>query len=117
METQDPREEQGQDQAQHRSKGRGRKPFQLWRRPELKIQSTTLWEYPSQHYGVGMQGHKDYKGASPSWAIWNLLQRYTRENDVVMDPMCGSGTTLDVCKDLNRQGVVFDIAPIRKDIK
>jgi DNA modification methylase len=96
---------------------RGKKPFQLWRRPELKVQSTTLWEYPSQHYGLGMQGHKDYKGATPSWVIWQLLQRYTRENDKVVDPMCGSGTTLDVCRDLKRQGMGFDIAPFREDIQ
>lgn len=31
--------------------------------------------------------------------------------------MCGSGTTLDVCKDLGRVGVGFDIAPVREDIR
>lgn len=96
---------------------RGKKPFHLWQRPELRVQSTTLWEYPSQHYGVGEQGDKGYKGATPSWVIWNLLQRYTREGDVVVDPMCGSGTTLTVCADTNRQGVGFDLAPAREDIQ
>lgn len=94
----------------------GKKPFQLWRRPELRVQTTTLWEYPSQHYGVGMQGHKEYKGATPSYVIWNLLERYTRENDTVVDPMCGSGTTLAVCQDMKRKGLGFDIAPFREDI-
>jgi DNA modification methylase len=93
-----------------------KKPFRLWKRPELRVQTTTLWEYPSQHYGVGMQGHKDYKGATPSYVIWNLLERYTRENDVVVDPMCGSGTTLDVCSDMKRKGLGFDVAPFREDI-
>jgi len=93
-----------------------KKKFKLWKRPELKPQTTTLWDYPSQHYGAGMQGHKDYKGATPSYVIWNLLQRYTRENDTVVDPMCGSGTTLDVCKDLNRKGMGFDIVPFREDV-
>jgi DNA modification methylase len=96
---------------------RGKKPFKLWQRPELRVQSTTLWEYPSQHYGLGMQGDKSYKGATPSWVIWNLLQRYTREGDKIVDPMCGSGTTLDVCKDLKRVGVGFDLAPTREDIQ
>ncbi len=27
---------------------------------------------------------------TPAWVIWNLLQRYTRENDVNLNPMCGS---------------------------
>jgi len=30
--------------------------------------------------------------------------------------MCGSGTTLDVCKDLGREGLGFDLNPTRDDI-
>jgi DNA modification methylase len=86
-------------------------------KPELELQTTTLWYYPSQHYGTGMQGDKNYQGATPSYVIWNLLQRYTQPGDVVLDPMCGSGTTIDVCKDLDRQPLGFDLVPYRDDIK
>lgn len=85
-------------------------------KPQLKLETTTLWEYPSQHYGNKMQGDQSYIGATPSYVIWNLLERYTRENDIVMDPFCGSGTTLDVAADLKRQAIGFDIAPYREDI-
>lgn len=85
-------------------------------KPRLTLQTTTLWDYPSQHYGKAMQGDQAYTGATPSYLIWNLLQRYTREGDVVLDPMCGSGTTLDVCRDINRRGIGFDVAPYRSDI-
>lgn len=85
-------------------------------KPKLEIQSTTLWEYPSQHYGPGMQGDSDYAGATPSHIIWNLLCRYTREKDLVVDPMCGSGTTLDVARELSRRALGYDLAPSRKDI-
>jgi DNA modification methylase len=86
-------------------------------RPTLRLETTTLWEYPSQHYGQGsMQGDKGYIGATPSWVIWQLLQRYTREGDVVVDPMCGSGTTIDVCTDLKREPIGFDLNPQRDDI-
>jgi len=85
-------------------------------KPKLELQTTTLWDYPSQHYGNHMQGDKSYVGATPSYVIWNLLQRYTREGDTVLDPMCGSGTTLDVAADLNRKGIGFDLAPTRPDI-
>jgi len=85
-------------------------------KPKLTLQTTTLWEYPSQHYGKQMQGDKEYIGATPSYVIWNLLERYTRPGDTVLDPMCGSGTTLDVCKDLERNGVGFDLVPHRADI-
>jgi DNA modification methylase len=64
-----------------------------------------------------MQGDREYAGATPSWVIWQLLQRYTREGDTVVDPMCGSGTTLDVCSDLSRKGIGFDLAPRRPDIR
>ncbi len=89
----------------------------MYKKPKLELQTTTLWDYPSQHYGEGMQGDKAYKGATPSYVIWNLLQRYTKPGDTVLDPMCGSGTTLDVCADLGRKGLGFDLAPYRKDIK
>lgn len=91
------------------------------RRPPLRLMTTTLWEYPSQHYDsprLGrMQGDKAYVGATPSWVIWQLLQRYTRAGDLVLDPMCGSGTTLDVAADLDRRGLGFDLAPSRPDIR
>ena len=88
----------------------------MYKKPPLELQTSTLWEYPSQHYGEGMQGHKGYKGATPSYVIWNLLKRYTKQGAVVVDPMCGSGTTLDVCKDLGRQGLGFDLQPQRPEI-
>ena len=86
-------------------------------KPKLVIQPTTLWDYPSQNYGRdGAQGDQTYTGATPSYIIWNLLQRYTNEGDLVVDPMCGSGTTLDVARDLNRRALGYDIHPYRKDI-
>lgn len=88
----------------------------MYKKPELKLQTTTLWEYPSQHYGAKMQGDKAYTGATPSHVIWNLLQRYTREGDLVVDPMCGSGTTLDVARDLKRRALGYDVATFRADI-
>jgi len=84
--------------------------------PKLSLQTTTLWDYPSQHYGSGEQGSASYKGATPSWVIWNLLQRYTEPGQVVVDPMCGSGTTIDVCTDLDRVGVGFDLQPHHDEV-
>lgn len=96
-----------------RRAGAGRAPF---RKPPLRVFPTTLWEYPSQHYGDSEQGDRDYAGATPSWVIWQVLQRYTRGTDLIVDPMCGSGTTLDVARDLGRRGLGYDLAPSRPDI-
>ncbi len=80
------------------------------RKPALGIMTTTLWEYPSQHYGDSIQGDKNYTGATPSWVIWQLLQRYTKPKQLVVDPMCGSGTTIDVARDLGRKALGYDVA-------
>ena len=87
------------------------------KKPKVTLQQTTLWDYPSQHYGTQQQGSQGYRGATPSYVIWNVLQRYTKEKDTILDPFCGSGTTLDVCTDLNREGIGFDISPFRADIR
>jgi adenine-specific DNA-methyltransferase len=87
-----------------------------FKRPPLRIQPTTLWDYPSQDYGDEQQGVPGYKGATPSYILWNLLQRYTKPKDLVIDPCAGSGTTLDVSRDLNRRALGYDLAPTRKDI-
>ena len=88
-----------------------------FKQPKPLIQTTTLWDFPSQHYGQNEQGDGEYAGVTPSYVIWNLLQRYTKPGATVLDPMCGSGTTLDVCKDLGRKGLGFDLAPSRSDVK
>jgi DNA modification methylase len=87
-----------------------------FKKPPLRIQPTTLWEYPSQDYGDESQGKPGYKGATPSYIIWNLLQRYTKPKDLVIDTCAGSGTTLDVARDLGRRALGYDLAPARKDI-
>lgn len=101
-------------------------------KPPLSIFTTTLWEYPSQHYSTWLdeegklhhtkaagrtQGEKTYEGATPSWVIWQLLMRYTRKNDLIVDPMVGSGTTIDVARDLDRRPLGYDLAsgPGRRD--
>jgi DNA modification methylase len=86
------------------------------RKPPLRIQPTTLWDYPSQDYGDTPQGRPGYQGATPSYIIWNLLQRYTKPKDLVVDPCAGSGTTQDVCRDLGRRALGYDVHPARKDI-
>jgi DNA modification methylase len=86
-------------------------------KPQLQLFTTTLWEYPSQDYGRERHGDKDYIGATPAWVIWQLLQRYTRAGDTVLDPMCGSGTTIDVANELQRKPVGLDLSPSRPDIR
>lgn len=82
-----------------------------------KLETTTLWDFPTQNYGDRPHGDNKYSGVTPAFIIWNLVQRYTKENDLVVDPMCGSGTTIDVCREENRKVIGFDVVPFRADIK
>jgi len=80
------------------------------------IEPTTLWDFPRQSYGLSPKGDNKYPGVTPALIIYNLIWRYTDPDDLVVDPMAGSGTTLDVCKEEKRKCICFDIAPPRPDI-
>jgi DNA modification methylase len=82
-----------------------------------RLESTTLWDYPRQSYGKTQKGSNRYAGVTPAFVIYNMVRRYTEPGDLVLDPMAGSGTTIDVCKEEGRRCVAFDISPTRPDIK
>ncbi|MFT5049447.1 MAG: adenine-specific DNA-methyltransferase [Chlamydiales bacterium] len=88
----------------------------MYSKPPLKPQTTTLWYYPSQQHGEFPFGTPGFQGATPTYVIWNLLKRYTREDDLVIDPFCGGGTTIDVARDLDRRALGYDVSPVRDDI-
>lgn len=80
------------------------------------IESTTLWDFPRQSYGLAPKGDNKYAGVTPALIIYNMIWRYTEPGDLVVDPMCGSGTTIDVCKAEKRRAIGYDISPARPDI-
>ncbi len=82
----------------------------------LTLEATTLWDYPKQSYGKRPKGNNKYPGVTPAFIIWNLVQRYTQPGDLVVDPMAGSGTTIDVCKEEQRQVIGYDIAPAHPEV-
>jgi adenine-specific DNA-methyltransferase len=88
----------------------------MHKKPPLRLQTTTLWYYPSQQYSEAPMGTPAYPGATPAWVIWNVLERYTRPGDLVVDPFCGGGTTLDVARSLERRALGYDVEPQRDDV-
>ena len=80
------------------------------------LEATTLWDYPKQSYGKKPKGNNKYAGVTPAFIIWNLVQRYTEPGDLVVDPMAGSGTTIEVCKEEGRQVIGYDLAPAHPEV-
>lgn len=80
------------------------------------IEATTFWDFPRQSYGLTPKGDNKYAGVTPALIIYNMIWRYTDPGDLVVDPMCGSGTTIDVCKEEKRRAVGYDIHSTRPDI-
>lgn len=72
-----------------------------------------VWNYASCDPRFG----QDHPGRIPGQAIVNLLLWLTKPFDVVVDPMAGGGTTIDVCCYLLRRYYCSDIDPKRPDIK
>ena len=77
---------------------------------------TTLWDYPKQSYGKTPKGNNKFQGVTPAFLIWNLVQRYTETGDLVVDPMAGSGTTVDVCKEEGRKVIGYDLTPKHPEV-
>ncbi len=75
------------------------------------FETTTLWDYPRQSYGKNKKGNNKFQGVTPAFLIWNLIQRYTKPGDLVIDPMAGSGTTIDVCEEEGRRVIGYDTNP------
>ena len=80
------------------------------------LEAYTLWDFPTQGLGLQAYGDPSFNGVTPSGCVMNLVRRYTRPGDWVVDPMAGSGTLADVARALGRRTVPLDLAPGRRDI-
>lgn len=58
------------------------------------------------------EGFIDHPTPKPKHFIKEIMQMATNENDLILDPLIGSGSTAVACKQLNRRFIGFEI---RKD--
>lgn len=63
--------------------------------------------------GVNKEFGSDWPGRIPGQIVQNLLIHYTDRYDLVLDPMAGGGTTVDVCKAMGRRYAAFDLNPLK----
>ena len=77
--------------------------------PEYIPEKTTVWSFPDRGDWATHSGN--YRGNWSPFIPRNLLLRYTKPGDLVLDQMVGSGTTLVECRLLGRNAVGVDINP------
>ncbi len=70
---------------------------------------TTVWSFVRR--GNWATHKSKYRGNWAPEVVRNLIIRYSSENDYLLDPMIGGGTTAIECKLLNRNLLALDINP------
>jgi len=74
---------------------------------EFGLERTTVWSFPERGAWATHKG--DYRGNWAPQIARNIILRYSRPGELVLDQMCGGGTTLVECKLLGRSAIGVDI--------
>lgn len=77
--------------------------------PEYTPEKTTVWSFPDRGDWATHSGN--YRGNWSPYIPRNLLLRYSKPGDLVLDQMVGSGTTLVESRLLGRNAIGVDINP------
>jgi len=75
------------------------------------LQFYSVWPMTRRHDPFFGVNGTIYSGCFPLIVPINCILRYTKENELVLDPFVGSGTTLVACGMLKRFGIGVDINP------
>lgn len=75
----------------------------------FELEKTNVWSFPER--GAWATHRGNFRGNWPPQMARNLILRYSRPGETVLDQMCGSGTTLIECKLLGRNAIGVDINP------
>ncbi|NLK43055.1 MAG: methyltransferase domain-containing protein [Tissierellia bacterium] len=88
-----------------------KKPLNIkkWEPKNFNLEATTVWSFKDR--GDWATHNGKYRGNWSPYIPRNLILRYTKEGDTVLDPFLGSGTTLIETKLLKRKGIGIDINP------
>jgi DNA modification methylase len=76
---------------------------------DYKPEEFTVWSFPSRGDWATHSGN--YRGNWSPYIPRNLITKYSKPGELVLDQMCGSGTTLVESKLLGRDGIGVDVNP------
>jgi len=76
---------------------------------KFELQTTTVWSFPKRGNWATHKG--DFRGNWAPEIARNIILRYSKEGDTVLDQMVGGGTTLIETKLTERNGIGIDINP------
>jgi DNA modification methylase len=68
-----------------------------------------VWEFSHIHYC--QENRQNHPTQKPEGLIERMVLASSNEGDTVLDPFSGSGTTLRVCQQLNRNCIGFELNP------
>lgn len=68
-----------------------------------------VWQFSHVHYCN--ENRQDHPTQKPEGLIERMILASSNEDDTVLDPFSGSGTTLRVCQQLNRNCIGFELNP------
>ena len=71
------------------------------------FETTTIWDFPIR--GNWATHKPDYRGNFAPQIPRNIINQYSKEGELVLDPMVGSGTTLIEARLMNRNAIGVDI--------
>ncbi len=74
---------------------------------EFELECTTVWAFPKR--GNWATHKSDWRGNWSPEVVRNLILRYSKEKDILLDPMIGGGTTAIEAKLLNRNIICSDV--------
>lgn len=77
--------------------------------PDLKCRGT-IWNYPSSNR-EGNKTKMKHPATYPDPLAGDLIRCFSAEKELVLDPMCGSGTTCVMAKRYNRDYIGVEISP------
>jgi len=83
--------------------------IQRWEPENFNLETTTVWSFPDRGDWATHSGK--YRGNWSPFIPRNVILRYSKEGETVLDQFAGSGTTLVEAKLLNRKCIGVDINP------